>query len=238
MSAVLAQVVSVAHAGPVGGDIVSGVGAIHQSGLTTTIQQNSSSLAINWNSFNLDQNDIVNFIQPSASSIALNRILSNNGSQIHGQINANGHVILVNPNGIFFGATSSVNVGGLIASGLDINTDDFMNGKYVFQSVENTNGIVTNAGLLNASLGGSISLVGKQVINEGIISANLGAVNMAAGNEAVVTFDEAGYVGIKVTQEILQNELEIDPAILNSGDITANGGRILLMASQSQDLFS
>ena len=43
-------VVSVAHAGPVGGDIVGGSGAIHQTGLTTTIQQNSSALAINWHS--------------------------------------------------------------------------------------------------------------------------------------------------------------------------------------------
>lgn len=209
------------YAAPTGGDIVDGVGAISTSGLTTTIQQNSAALAINWNSFNLDRDDIVNFIQPSASSIALNRILSSNGSQIHGQINANGQVILVNPNGIFFGATSSVNVGGLIASGLDINTDGFMNGKYIFQSVENTNGIVSNAGLLTASLGGSVSLIGKQVINEGVIVANLGAVNLAAGHEAVVTFDEAGYVGIKVTREILQDEFGIDPAILNRGENTA-----------------
>ncbi|MBI3187351.1 MAG: filamentous hemagglutinin N-terminal domain-containing protein, partial [Gammaproteobacteria bacterium] len=229
---------AVTCAGPAGGNIVGGSGSINTQHLTTTITQNSSALAINWNSFNLDRDDIVNFVQPSSSSIALNRIFSSTGSQIHGQINANGQVILVNPNGIFFGATSSVNVGGLIASGLDINTDDFMNGHYLFQSVENTSGIVSNAGLLNASLGGSVSLIGKQVINEGVIVANLGAVNLAAGHEAVVTFDDAGYVGVKVTKEILQNELGIDPAILNSGEISAQGGRILLTASQSQDLFS
>ena len=158
-----------AFAAPTGGNIVGGVGAITTSSLTTTIQQNSASLAINWNSFNLDQNDIVNFIQPSASSIALNRILSSNGSQIHGKINANGQVILVNPNGIFFGATSSVNVGGLIASGLDIDVNDFMKGKYVFHSLESTTGLITNAGLLNAARGGSITLLGQQIKNDGAI---------------------------------------------------------------------
>ena len=162
-------VLTVAHAGPAGGVVVGGSGSINQSGLTTSIQQTSSALAINWNSFNLDRDDIVNFLQPSNSSIALNRILSSNGSQIHGQINANGQVILVNPNGIFFGSTASVNVGGLIASGLDINADDFMNGNYQFHSIENTTGLITNAGLLNAARGGSITLLGKQIKNDGAI---------------------------------------------------------------------
>ena len=39
-----------AFAGPTGGNIVGGAGSINQSGLTTTIQQNSSALAINWHS--------------------------------------------------------------------------------------------------------------------------------------------------------------------------------------------
>ena len=113
------------QAAPGGGTGTGGYGLINQSGLTTTINQNSSSLAIDWNSFNVNANEIVNFLQPGASSIALNRILSNTGSQIHGQINANGQVVLVNPNGIFFGSTSSVNVGGLIASGLVRSPIDF-----------------------------------------------------------------------------------------------------------------
>ena len=117
-----------AHAGPTDGVIVGGSGTINQSNLTTTINQNTSSLAINWESFNVNSNEMVNFIQPDTSSIALNRILGTNGSEIHGQINANGQVVLVNPNGIFFGSTASVNVGGLIASGLDISPSDFMNG--------------------------------------------------------------------------------------------------------------
>lgn len=227
-----------AYAGPTGGTIVGGVGDIQQSGLTTTINQNSSSLAINWNTFNVNKNEIVNYIQPNSSSIALNRILGNNGSQIQGQINANGQVILVNPNGIFFSETSSINVGGLIASGLDIDPVDFMNGNYVFNALDGTSGTVVNSGILNAATGGSITLLGKQVNNTGLISANLGAVNMAAGNQAVVTFDSTGLVGIRITKAILQEELGIDSALVNNGVITAQGGRILLTASQSQDLFS
>lgn len=226
------------NAAPAGGNIVGGAGAINTSGLTTNIQQNTSSLAINWQSYNLNSNEIVNYIQPSRSSIALNRILGGSASQIHGKINANGQVVLVNPNGIFFGKNASVNVGGLIASGLDIDPVDFMNGDYVFSEVLGTDGSVINSGLINASLGGNVTLLGKQVTNEGVISARLGAVNMAAGKEAVLTFDHAGLIGVKISREILQDELGINPAVLNSGEINAEGGRVLLSASVSRDIFS
>jgi len=229
---------SFSFAGPTGGNIVGGSGHIHVSGLSTDIHQNTSALAINWDSYNLSANEVVNYLQPSSSSIALNRITGNGGSQILGQINANGQVVLVNPNGIFFGATASVNVGGLIASGLDIKPIDFMNGDYVFSSIDGSSGAVINGGILNASLGGSISLIGKQVKNEGLISANLGAVNLAAGKEAVLTFDNEGLMGVKISKAVLQDELGVDPAILNSGEIAAAGGRVLLTASQSQDIFS
>ena len=114
------------HAAPVGGNVVGGTGSISQSDLTTTINQNTQNLAINWQSFDVNSNERVQFIQPNTSSIALNRILGNNGSVIQGQIDANGQVILVNPNGVFFSSTATVNVGGLIASSLDMTPSDFM----------------------------------------------------------------------------------------------------------------
>jgi filamentous hemagglutinin family protein len=116
------------QAGPDGGRIVGGAGRIDRGDLDTVITQSSDRLAIDWDSFNVGANESVRFIQPDASSIALNRILGNNGSEIHGRIDANGHVVLVSPHGVFFGENATVNVGGLIASGLDISTDDFMNG--------------------------------------------------------------------------------------------------------------
>jgi len=156
------------HASPSGSNIVGGNGHIHTHGNITEIHQLSSRLAIDWASFNVGANEIVNYDQPGVSSIALNRVLSNNGSEILGQINANGQVVLVNPNGIFFAAGSQVNVGGLIAGGGDMSSADFMNGNYLVKMLEGTTGTVENAGILNASLGGSITLLGKQVINSHI----------------------------------------------------------------------
>lgn len=229
---------TVASADPSGGAVAGGAGIIHHHGSITEIHQLSNSLAIDWSSFNVHRGDVVNFIQPGANAIVLNRISGNSASQIQGQINANAFVVLVNPQGIFFGENSSVNVGGLIASGLDISTRDFMNGDYVFKSVEGTSGAVVNGGFLNAAAGGTVTLLGKQVVNNGLISANLGVVTLASGKEAVLTFDTEGLVGVKISKEFLQNELGIDPAVINNGEINAKGGKVLLTARQSQDVFS
>lgn len=234
----LIGVLPLANASPTGGTVVGGSGTIAQSGTSTVINQATQNLAINWDTFNVAANERVQFIQPNSTSIALNRILSNNGSIIAGRIDANGRVILINANGILFTSTVVLNVGSLVASSLDINPNDFMNGQYLFTEIPGASGAIVNQGMINASLGGNVALLGKQVRNEGIITANLGSVTLAAGKEAVLTFEDGGLLGVRVTKEVLQDELGVDPAVLNSGEIQAQGGRVLLTASQSQDIFS
>ena len=136
-----------------------------------------------------------------------------------------------------------LNVGGIIASGLDMSPTDFMNGDYIFNDLifENgtsANGTVINRGIINAALGGNVALIGKQVVNEGLIEANLGTVTLAAGKQAVLTFGAGGVLGVRVSKEILQEELGVDAALINSGEINAKGGRVLLTASTSQYIFS
>ncbi len=230
--------VPLAFAGPGGGQVVGGAGSITLTGSTTTINQTTQNMAIDWQSYNINVDERVRYIQPNASSISLNRILSQSGSTIAGRIDANGQVILVNPNGIFFTPTSIINVGGIIASGLNIHPNDFMNGRYIFDEVLGADGTVINSGMINASLGGNVALIGKQVKNNGLIVANLGSASLAAGKQAVLTFDRSGLLGVRVSKEILQEELGVDPAVINSGDIQAEGGRVLLTASTSQDVFS
>jgi filamentous hemagglutinin family protein len=92
-----------AQAEPIGGQVSAGTGSVTQSGVTTTINQSSQNLALNWQSFNIAPQETVNFLQPSATAIAVNRIFDTNGTQILGRLNANGQVYLINPNGILFG---------------------------------------------------------------------------------------------------------------------------------------
>jgi len=85
-----------------------------------TVTQTSNRLATEWQSFSIGSPEKVEFIQPGISSIALNKVVTGNPSQILGTLKANGRVFLINPNGIVFGIGSSVDTAGLIASTLDL----------------------------------------------------------------------------------------------------------------------
>ena len=229
-----------AFAGPQGGQVVGGQGNITRPDANTTvINQASSRLSVDWTSFNVAQHELVQFNQPSKAASALNRIYDQNPSQIFGSLRANGNVLLVNPNGIFFGPTASVNVNSLIASGLDMKTEDFMAGKYNFEMpIDEAGGLVVNQGILQAATGGSINLVGGAVKNEGVILATAGQVNLVAGNQITMDFDGDGLIQFAVDKEILENVHDLDDAISNTGEIAAEGGAVLLKGSAAKDVFS
>jgi len=228
-----------AIAGPTGGEVVNGQGQIGQSGNTTTISQQTQRLILEWQTFNVGADEQVIFNQPGSTSVALNRIFDQNASQILGAIDANGRVFLINPNGIIFGSTATVNVASLVASSLDISNDDFMAGNYNFQSSgDGSPGVVVNRGLLQASTGGSVTLVGGAVSNEGLIVAELGQVTLAAGSGASLDFDGDGLLFFEVNGDVLGNTGGLDSAVSNSGEIEAQGGQVLLTARAAKDVFS
>ncbi|MEO6926547.1 MAG: filamentous hemagglutinin N-terminal domain-containing protein, partial [Rhodanobacter sp.] len=223
--------------GPTGGVVVGGSGSITQSGNETVIKQISQRLALNWDTFNLKSNESVLFNQPSRSAVALNRILDQNPSQIFGKINSNGQVFLINTHGIIFGATAQMNVGGLMASTLDLTPKDFLAGNYTLNVAGAGAGIV-NHGLIQAASGGSISLIGGSVLNDGVIVANYGTINLDGADHAVLDFDGDGLINIQITGELKKRLDAREAAVTNKGTLQADGGTVVLQASAAKDLFT
>ena len=177
LSCLLATTISAA---PQGGVIVNGKGSIKKPNSTTTrIKQQSRSMVIDWDSFNVGAKETVKFKQPSRRAAALNRIHDQDPSQIFGSIKANGRVFLSNPNGLFFGSSAQVNVGALVATSLEISASDFMQGKYRLEAGDG--GAIVNQGIIEAANGGVIALIGNSVRNEGVIIADYGHVVLASG---------------------------------------------------------
>jgi filamentous hemagglutinin family protein len=116
---------------PTTGKVVSGQVGIQQSGSVLNINQSSLRGAIDWSTFNIGSKAQVNFLQPSSHSVTLNRVLDASPSQIFGKITAPGQVFISNPNGIYFGATSQVDVGGLVGTTFGITQADFLSGKSI-----------------------------------------------------------------------------------------------------------
>ncbi len=159
-------------------------------------------------------------------------MLGNDVSVIQGAINANGQVFLINPSGVLFTPTSQVNVGGLVATTLNLSTDNFMAGNYKFEGAS-SNAII-NQGNITASgdngKGGTIALIAARITNEGSLTANAGNVLLGAGN--AVTLDLGGPVKLQVTQGA------IDALINQGGAIKADGGLVYLTAKAAGDLAS
>lgn len=217
-------------AAPTGGQISDGQGTINQRGAATTITQDSSRLAINWQRFDIGANETVNFVQPNRNAIALNRVLGADGSRILGNLNANGQVFILNPNGVLFGAGAQVNVGGLVASSLDLSDADFMAGRHAFSKRPGSTGSVVNMGSLRSDDGGYIALVGPHVRNEGTISAPLGTALLAAGAKVTLNLNDGSLLGYAIDMGAL------DALAENKQLIMADGGQVVLSAEARDSL--
>ena len=133
---------------PTGGVITKGSGTITTTGNTMTINQGTNVLGANWNSFSIGASNTVIFNQPSSSSVAINRVIGNSQSQIYGNLQSNGQVFLINPNGVMFGKGAQVQVGALVATTKNITDAQIDAGNYSF-SGGSTAGII-NQGMITA----------------------------------------------------------------------------------------
>ena len=211
-----------------GGQVVVGSAQLQHSANLLVVQQNTPRLGLDWQSFNIGSGATVEFKQPNASSVALNRVLGNSGTEIYGQLKANGQVFLTNPNGVLFAPGAKVDVGGLVASTLDLSQQDFAAGRYVFNAVEKT-GSVVNQGTIKANAGGYLALFGQQVDNQGAISVDAGSVLLASGRAATVSISGSGLISAVVTPGA-------QGRISNSGSLSADGGTVTLTAQSAQDI--
>jgi len=111
---------------PSGARVAAGLASFNKNGNHLNITTSDKAI-INYNSFNIAKKEGVRFIQPSSSSVVLNRVVkANNPSSILGSLNANGRVFLINPAGIYFGANSKVNANSFLATTLNITNDNFL----------------------------------------------------------------------------------------------------------------
>jgi trimeric autotransporter adhesin len=215
---------------PVDGKIANGSGQIHQDGATLTVTQQSQHLSLNWQSFDIGSQATVNFIQPGQSAIAVNRIADTNGSVIMGHLNANGQVFLINPNGVLFGQGAQVNVGGLVASTLDVDDNSLGNGSLVFSG--NGHGSIINKGSITTAPGGYVALLGHQVSNQGWIRAQLGSVALAGGSAVTLSLDGDTLVDVKVDRST------VDALAQNGQLIQADGGQVWMTAGARDSLLA
>ena len=209
-------------ANPTGITVVSGSAAAQANGSRLNVTT-SQSVVLNWGSFNIQQGETTTFIQPSVNSVAINIIGGASPSQIFGNLNANGSVILANANGFYFGPNSLIKVGGSFIATTAPLTPDFGAGSaWQFTGLPPLANIV-NYGQIQVGSGKSLFLIAEQIENHGELNAPGGDVGLYAGQSVLVS-DRPDGRGLSATVQIPSGSVN------NAGQITADAGTIALQA--------
>ena len=202
------------------------------SGSATPPQQNGSQLNVTttspvtflkWSSFDIQAGETTTFIQPSANSVVINQIGGANPSQIFGNLNANGTVILANANGFYFGPNSMISVGGSFIATTAPLTPDFGAGSaWHFTGMPPLKSIV-NYGQVKVGAGKSLYLIADQIQNNGSLTAPGGDVGLFAGQEVLLN-ERADGRGFSASVKLPAG------AVDNEGNLVADAGTIALQA--------
>ena len=211
---------------PTGNVVESGQVKISQSSTTMNVNQSSNNAVISWNTFNLGSQATVNFNQPSSSSNTLNRVRSNDPSRIYGNLNANGNLFFINPNGVLFGNGARVNVEGLVATTMNMANNDFNQQNYNFNSSSNSTSSIINYGTINSNY---VALISTNVKNSGEINTK-SDLALVSGSNAKLAISSNGKLSVNVSNSTLENLVE------NSGTLKSENGQILIKSSAAKSL--
>lgn len=216
LAAAVSWAVATAWANPVAPTVVSGSATISQQGSTLTVT-NTPGAIINWQQFSVGIGETTRFVQQSAASAVLNRVVGQDTSSILGTLQSNGRVYLINPNGIVFGSGAVVDVAGLVASTLGLSDQDFLAGRNVFNGGSGA-GALSNQGSIATAQGGQVYLVAPNIDNSGIIRAPGGEVILAAGHSVDLVDPANPQISVALNAP--------DTQAVNVGQVLAQGGRI------------
>ncbi|WP_041277770.1 YDG domain-containing protein [Desulfotalea psychrophila] len=220
-------------ANPTGEQVVTGSASFNRSHNRLDINQGTNSAIINWQDFSIGAGETTKFIQPSATSAVLNRVVSGNPSQIYGNLTANGQVYLVNQNGILVGPSGMVDTKGFVASTLDVANEAFLaGGDLTFFGDSGAN--LINLGMINA-VEGDVLLIAHSVQNAGTITAKEGTVALAAGSEVLVcaSGEKRIYIRAGASDGKVENSGLIDSV---SAELKALGGNEFALAVNNTGL--
>lgn len=226
---------------PAGGMVVAGGASISQTAAATTVAQSTQRAAIDWRSFDIGASHAVQFQQPGASAVVLNRVTGPDPSQIAGRIQANGQVVITNQSGVVFHQGAQVEAAGLIVSAAGIATPNFMAGRMVFDQAPKPGAAVANAGSITVKETGLAALVAPRVANSGVINARMGRVVLAGAETHTVDLYGDGLLSIDVTGQVRQaprgpDGKPVTALVTNTGTIVADGGSVTLTAAAADGI--
>ena len=207
--------------------------------------------------FNINANQQVNF-QDSGVTNIFSRVTGSNSSQILGKLGVlgNANLFLINPNGIIFGANSSLNINGSFVA-TTANAIKFENQGFFSATNPNDPALLTvapSAFLFNQITPGAIAtqsaslevddsqslllLGGDVTINDGLLNAPSGNIEIAGVNGVgtVELNNQGNNLSLSFPASVtranvsISNDAVLEVNASKRGSITSNGGSITINA--------
>ncbi|GAB2517888.1 YDG domain-containing protein [Lysobacter humi (ex Lee et al. 2017)] len=166
---------------------------------STTLTVGSNRTIVNWNSFSIGVGQTYNVVFANPQNLVVNRVLGGT-TQINGNVASylgavggptGGHVWVLNPNGVFVGATGRFDVGGMLLTTSGLADADILDGNAnFFFSGTATMPVSVASGAQLLARNGSVTLLGNNVsVNGGVLDAGAGDVSLLGIPSVQVTFD-------------------------------------------------
>ena len=202
------------------------------SSTLTNITQNTSLYVGTSPNLDIPEGYHVNIDQASSNYIFAAKAAPHaDPTYILGQLTADGRVIIIDRNGVFFGQNSSVDVAGIITTTGDLTIDELQNKQFGQYEITNiTGGRIDLNGTVTVANAGLAAFVAPTVVNAGVINATMGKVALASGE--AVTLD---LYGDKLVEIAVKGKVA-NALVENSGAINANGGVVQISAAQAKDV--
>ena len=197
------------------------------------IVQETSKSIINWESFSIGSSEKTIFEMTGSNAASLNRVTGGGASAIDGLLQANGHVWVINPNGIIVGPNGRIDASGAVLSTLDIDDNNFLHGGD-FHFTGGSTASIVNYGKVQTADKGEIFVVAHQIQNEGYLGAPDGRVILAGGSDVLIEAGPNGNVFVSSAVAGGAHVLQGANGVVEAAEVQlhAHNGNALGMAVQ------
>ncbi len=185
---------------------------------------------IEWSDFSIESGETVRFIQPHSSASVLNRVMEAYPSRLMGNLEANGQVLLINPNGILVGKEAVINAGSWIASTLDLQDEVFLSGKeWKFEGESLAS--IENYG--NITSGGDLYLAAHSIVNEGSLKGQ--EVGLIACSELGIKMKGSDRLFFRTGDSVIHTGSIVASKEESGGNAYLLGEQVILTESATVD---
>lgn len=182
------------QASPKNPSLISGMATFSSSPNLLEVRLDDRTI-LNWESFSVEKKETVHLHLPHSDCRTLQRVIGKEVSTIDGLLQCNGHLYLLNPNGIVIGPKGVIDTTSFVGTTLDMEDCVFYNESGLLRS-SRKKGSIVHYGTIKAR-NGSIALIGMKIQNHGRLETPNGIAQIGIGERFLLRLENQSHIFIE-----------------------------------------